>query len=108
MGAVDEIGVGLVGCGNIALLHTASLARIAADGVALRPVAASDPSADARASVCRNWRFERLHADAAAVLDDPDVDVVYVCTPTALHRDLYLAVLDAGPFRCSMLRFWSC
>jgi 1,5-anhydro-D-fructose reductase (1,5-anhydro-D-mannitol-forming) len=92
----DTVGVGFIGCGNIAQLHTASLARIAADGVAIRAVAASDPSPQARAAASRNWPFERLHDDAAAVLADPEVDAVFICTPTALHRDLYLAALAAG------------
>lgn len=92
----DTIGVGLVGCGNIALLHTASLARIASDGVPIRAVAAADRSPAAIESVMRNWAFERTSSDDADVLADPEVDAVFVCTPTATHRDLYLGVLAAG------------
>lgn len=93
---MEDVGIGLIGCGNIALIHTASLARIAAGGVPIRPVAASDPSPEARVRVAENWAFERLHAHSSDVLEDPEVDAVYVCTPTALHRDLYLAALGAG------------
>ncbi len=92
----DTIGIGLVGCGNIALLHTASLARIASDGVPIRAVAAADPSPDAIGAAMANWAFERTSPHPADVLADPEVDAVFVCTPTATHRDLYLGVLEAG------------
>jgi len=92
----ESLGVGLIGCGNIAHLHTASLARIALAGAPVRAVAAADPSPAAREAVTRNFPFERLHDDPYAVLSDPDVDLVYICTPTFTHRDLYLAAFDAG------------
>lgn len=91
----DVIGVGLIGCGNMGQIHAASLARLAEDGVALRAVSAADPSPSARAAAARNWPFERLHDDPAVVLADPEVDAVFICTPTALHHELYLAAIDS-------------
>ena len=92
----DAIGVGLIGCGNVARLHTSALRDVAANGVPIRGVAAADPSAENRGVVQRNFPFERHHDEWRRVLDDPEVDAVYVCTPTATHRELYTAVLDAG------------
>jgi len=92
----ETVGIGFIGCGMMAQLHTASLSAIQADGVPVRAVAASDPDPAARAANHRNWPFERLYEEAAAVLADPEVDAVYVCTPTSTHRPLYLATLDAG------------
>lgn len=90
------VGVGLIGCGNIAHLHAAALRDLAADGVPIRAVAAADPSAANRAAVSRNFPFERHYDTADDLLADPDVDAVYVCTPTSTHRELYLSVLAAG------------
>ena len=92
----DVIGVGLIGCGNVARLHTSALRDVASNGVPIRGVAAADPSEENRRIVERNFPFERHHDDWHRVLDDPEVDAVYVCTPTAMHRELYTAVLDAG------------
>jgi predicted dehydrogenase len=38
----------------------------------------------------------RVVTDVAAVLADPDVDVVSICTPTTTHRDIAVRALNAG------------
>ena len=90
------LGVGLIGCGNIGRIHAASLAHIAADGVPIRPVIAADPSIKCCEEAACNWPFERLVADPQEVFADPEVDAVFLCTPTATHRDLILPILAAG------------
>ena len=89
------IGVGLIGCGNIGLIHAASMAHIAEDGVPIRPVIAADPSKDNREEVATNWQFEKLVADSKEVINHPEVDAVLVCTPTFTHRDLIFQTLAA-------------
>jgi myo-inositol 2-dehydrogenase/D-chiro-inositol 1-dehydrogenase/scyllo-inositol 2-dehydrogenase (NAD+) len=96
----EGVGVGLIGCGMIGQIHADGLRKLAEDGT-VRAVAAADPSDAAIAAVLRNCAFERAHADAAKVLEDPDVEAVMITTPTATHRDLVLAALDAGkPIFC--------
>jgi predicted dehydrogenase len=90
------IGVGLVGCGGMGQIHAASLAHISEDGVPIRPIMAADPSEECREDICFNWQFERVVADPQEVITDPEVEVVYICTPTATHRDLIFSVLSAG------------
>jgi UDP-N-acetyl-2-amino-2-deoxyglucuronate dehydrogenase len=92
----EVIGIGVVGCGMMAQLHTSSLAMLQASGMPIRAVAAADPDPAAREATQHNWQFERLHSDAAAVLADPEVDAVYVCTPTSLHHELYVGAFEAG------------
>lgn len=94
---VDTIGVGLIGCGGIGQIHASALASLAAEGgVLIHPVAAADPSVQAREAAARNWAFARLTAEPESVLRDPDVDAVIVCTPTHTHRELVLGTLAAG------------
>ena len=94
------IGVGLVGCGMIGQIHADGLRRLVEDGE-IRAVAAADPSEEARNAVHRNCPFARLHADAGAVIADPEVDAVMITAPTAAHRDLVLATVAAGkPLFC--------
>lgn len=90
------IGVGLIGCGNIGQIHTASLSHLAAEGAPIRPVMAADVSGECREDACGNWQFERVVADPQELISDPEVDAVFICTPTPTHRDLIRAVLKAG------------
>jgi predicted dehydrogenase len=95
MAQADRVGVGLIGCGMIGQVHADGLAKLAADGE-VRPVAAADPSVEAREAANRNCEFGRLTADAGDVIDDPAVDAVLITAPTAAHRDLVLRTVTAG------------
>jgi len=87
---------GIIGCGQIAQAHAASLRFLADDGLA-RLVAAADPDSEGLERVARiSGGIERRYTDGRALIADPDVDAVVVVTPTRFHRDLVLAVADAG------------
>ncbi len=91
----SPLRIGLVGCGMIGQIHADGLKKLADEGEIV-PVAAADPSAEARDAVARNCPFSRFTSDPAAVISDPEVDAVMVTSPTASHRELVLAVVDAG------------
>jgi myo-inositol 2-dehydrogenase/D-chiro-inositol 1-dehydrogenase len=99
--AETPFGVGLIGCGTIGQVHAAGLGQLVEDGV-VRAVAAADPSEQARAAADRNARgFANLYDDARAVIEDDEVEGVIIASPTATHRDLVLATIDAGkPMLC--------
>ena len=40
--------------------------------------------------------IERVHDSYRAVIDDPDVDVLYIATPHPMHHAVALAAIDAG------------
>lgn len=92
-----KTGIGLIGCGLMGRIHAWELSQHAdADGVPIVPVAAADPSADARQKVAETWDFASLHDSADAVLANPEVDALWICTPTFTHRDLVAAALASG------------
>jgi predicted dehydrogenase len=96
----EAIGVGLIGCGMIGQVHADGLRTLVGDGE-IRAVAAADPSAEAREATNRNCPFQRLHVDAAAVIEDPEVQAVLITAPTSTHRELVLATVAAGkPLLC--------
>ena len=100
MEASRKIGVGLIGAGMIGQGHAYALRLLAEDGE-VRPVAVTDLSAEAVESARAICPFERVAADAQAVIDDPDVEAVVIVTPTTTHRDLVRAVVAAGkPLLC--------
>ncbi|HTZ08981.1 MAG TPA: Gfo/Idh/MocA family oxidoreductase [Acidimicrobiales bacterium] len=89
------LGVGLVGCGMIGQIHADGLRKMAEDGEIVA-VGAADPSPGSRDAVERNCPFGYLSDDARKVIEDPAVEAVMITSPTATHRDLVLATLEAG------------
>jgi predicted dehydrogenase len=102
-GKGSDIGVGLVSVGWMGRLH--SRAYLALPSVypelGLRPrlVHAADTAADRVAYARDVLGYARGSGDYRDVLADPDVDVVSICAPNALHREIGLAAAEAGkPF----------
>ena len=86
------ITVGLLGGGFMGAAHAANYAALG-DRVRVKTVGSrrSDRAAAVAASVAAE-----LTDDLESVLRDPEVDVVDVCLPTAMHRELAEAALAAG------------
>ena len=72
------LNIGFIGCGGIARHHASCLSRIRG----ARIVAAADVVADAAEAFARDFGAEHHFADFRAVLDLPEIDAVWVCTPT--------------------------
>lgn len=98
--AHPPVGIGLIGAGMIGQGHAYALRLLTEDGE-VRPVAITDFSTEAVESARAICPFERVAADAQAVIDDPEVEAVVIVTPTTTHPDLVAAVVAAGkPFLC--------
>jgi predicted dehydrogenase len=86
------VGIGLLGYGAIGPEHRAAIAAVAG----LRLAAVCD-RAPARLAAARAALPDlRTYDDAAALLDDDDVDLVVVSTPPNTHADWTLRALEAG------------
>jgi len=85
----QPVQFGVLGCGRIAREAFAPAIRNAANAV-LAAAASRDPQ---RASA---MQARRVYSDYQALLDDPEVEAVYIATHNGLHRDLSLAALAAG------------
>lgn len=85
-----HIGVGVVGLGFAGRIHVRS--AILAGG-SLEGVVGSSPEGTAAAAADLD---ARAFASAEALIDDPAVEVVHICTPNRLHAELAEAVLRAG------------
>lgn len=88
--------VGIVGCGNVALNFHVPAYQAVPDRY--RIVGLADPTAErlelGRATA--GLATDQVHRDAAELLARDDVDVVDVCTPQHLHRDVVVAAAAAG------------
>jgi len=92
----QPLRVGIVGCGNVALnFHVPAYQE---SGGRYRIVGLADPTSE-RLELGRTTAGltpDQVHLDTAALLARDDVDVIDVCTPQHLHRDVVVAAAAAG------------
>src|SRR5260370_42188776 len=98
-----EIGVGLISGGWMGNLHARAYQAVPSvyPELGLRPrlVTAADTAADRIEYAKDVLDYERGTTDYREVLADPDVDVVSICAPNMLHREIGVAAARAGkPF----------
>jgi predicted dehydrogenase len=95
-----RIGVGVVGFGWLGQAHSRSLARIpmlfTERTYEPRLVACSDALPGRVEEAISAFGFERGSVDWRAVVEDPDVDAVWIAAPNMLHGELVAAVAGAG------------
>ncbi len=90
-----NLRIGVVGCGRIGKLHIDNLIN-AISGVEVTAVA--DPMIDksgARAW-CEQRNIPNISADYMDVINNADVDAVFVCSSTDTHSIISLAAVNAG------------
>jgi predicted dehydrogenase len=93
--AATELGIGLVGAGLIGALHGFSLrTAITRMGLPARLVHVADMDKDRAAHFQKTFGFAKASSDPEALLKDPEVDAVYICTWTSEHPRLVLAAAE--------------
>lgn len=92
MSATAGIGVGLIGAGRIGRLHAGVIAR-GVDQLGLVAVHDADPVA---AGVVASANGAAVAADADALLNDPAIEVVAICSSTDTHAGLIERAAAAG------------
>ena len=97
------LGIGVISLGWMGRLHTRAYKALAERypeiETRIRLVSACDPIEENRTLAVESLGFERAVADYRELLTDPEVDVVSICSPNYLHREIALAAIEAGkPF----------
>jgi predicted dehydrogenase len=94
------LNVAVIGAGWMGQVHARAYARLAHHypemGVVPRLVAVSDTVPAQLATFQRRYGVARGYPDWRAIVDDPDIDAVSVTVPNALHRQIGVAVAQAG------------
>ena len=98
-----DIGVGLISVGWMGKLHSRAYQALpwVYPELGLRPrlVHAADTAADRVAYARDALGYAKGSSDYRDVLADPDVEVVSICAPNVLHREIGVAAAEAGkPF----------
>jgi predicted dehydrogenase len=95
-----RIGVGVIGFGWLGQAHSRSLALIpmlfAQRSYEPRLVACSDAMPQRVEEAVHSFGFDRGSVDWRAVVEDPDVEVVFIAAPNMLHGEVVAAVAGAG------------
>ena len=92
-----EIRVGIIGAGLIGQTHSLMLRRISdRTNGGLRVIAVADREARAAENLAAHWPEARALASTAEVIADQTINAVWICTPTAYHRDACLMAARAG------------
>jgi predicted dehydrogenase len=95
-----RIGVGVIGFGWLGQAHSRSLQRIRTlfPDRTFEPelVVCSDPVPARVEDAVGSFGFAKGAGDWRRVMDDPDVDVVYVAAPNMVHVELVEAAAQAG------------
>lgn len=89
----DVLRIGLAGLGRLGRRYAENLARHVPRA---RLHAVCSPVAEEVAWARERLGVERTHADYEAMLADPDIDAVFLVTPTSLHPRQIEQALDAG------------
>jgi hypothetical protein len=98
-----EIGVGLISVGWMGRLHTRAYKAVAEHypelGLRARLVIAADTVEASARQAAEVLGYQSWTLDYHDVLTHPDVDVVSICAPNFLHKQMALAAVKAGkPF----------
>ncbi|AXG76616.1 Gfo/Idh/MocA family protein [Streptomyces paludis] len=86
-----DVQWGILGAGKIARVFAADLA---AAGLRVSAVAAREPARAER--FARETGIPRAHGSYESLVEDPDVDAVYVATPQPFHAGQALLAIEAG------------
>src|SRR6056297_34422 len=89
----NAIRVGVIGTGRIGRIHTTNLMR-RIDGATVAAVAA--PFVDKAREWLDPLGVPEIHKDYKKVLEDPEVDAVYVCSSTDTHAQIVEEAAAAG------------
>ena len=78
-----KLRFGLIGCGGVGPTHAGALLRI--EGAEL--VATADVIKERAQDLAAKLNLAKFYATDEALIADPDIDVVCICTPSGMHAD---------------------
>ena len=87
--------VGIIGTGAIAREHARAIATVPASATL---VAACDVSPAQLAAFADDFGVARTYSSFVELIADPNVELVAVATPPAMHEEAVIAALEAGKF----------
>ena len=92
-----QVRVGIIGAGLIGQNHSRQLRECAdrSDG-SVRVAAIADLELERAQQLAARWPGARASGEPRELIDDPNLDALYICTPTSSHCELFMAAARAG------------
>ncbi len=90
---MKTIRVGLVGCGFVSELHMHAYKRVYGIPVSVEAVAAPG---DRVVEFAKKHQIPKARRHIQDLLNDPDIDVIDICTPAVLHAPMIVEAMEAG------------
>jgi myo-inositol 2-dehydrogenase/D-chiro-inositol 1-dehydrogenase len=87
-----NIKVGVIGCGRIGIVHLGAITK----APNVTPVIVSNPTVSKAEKAAADFGVPRFTADAMDVITDPEVDAVWICSPSQFHADQIKACAANG------------
>ena len=91
---MKHLCVGTIGAGYACRLHADAWKQVS--GFDIRLKAVSDINAERAANAKVRFGYEHIYDSYQEMLDDPDIDVIDICTPPNLHIEMAIAAFKAG------------
>ena len=79
----DNIRVGVIGMGRIGIVHLEAISK--APGVT--PVIVQNPTISKAEAAAKTYNIPKVTSDAMDVINDPEVDAVWICSPSQYHAE---------------------
>jgi predicted dehydrogenase len=93
------LNVGLIGCGFMGRTHSNAYRKVYNFfRTPLRPVlkAICDVNADKAKTFADTWGYESVETDWRKLLDRKDIELVDICVPNNMHKEIAIAAAKAG------------
>ena len=91
---MKEVCIGMIGAGRATELHMNALKRVHEVPVRLKTIMARRENQLKEAK--EKYGFEQIIYSFDEVINDPEIDVIDICTPPYCHADMIIKALEAG------------
>ena len=86
------IKVGVIGCGRIGIVHLGAIQKVPGCEV----VVVSNPTVSKAEAAAKEYNVPKFTSDAKDVITDPNVDAVWICSPSNVHAEQIKLAADNG------------
>lgn len=89
----DSISWGIIGCGNVTEVKSGPAFHLVPDA---RLVAVMRRDAKKAADYAARHQVSKWYSDAEILINDPEINAIYIATPPAFHEEYAIAAMKAG------------